>query len=167
VDQAAPDQQMRATERRKVTPPPPSTGGQPTAGGRATDASLNGLAPMVRDVEAARMRLGHDLERLNFELRAQMGSTVEKIAWKLAVVGSALIAGLGTQKAVVALWKKTVHSDPPENPANPSTGWGEALGFTVATAAAMAVSKTVAARAAAAGWEKATGQLPPGLGDTA
>jgi hypothetical protein len=129
----------------------------------ATDASRNGLAGHVREVEAARMRLGHDLERLNHEVRAQMGQTVEKIAWKALVVGTALIAGIGTQKGLTAAWKGIQKSDPPTNPASPRTGWGEAVAWTVATAVSVAVAKVVAARGAAAGWEKATGHLPPGL----
>jgi hypothetical protein len=163
VDQAASDRTLRATERRSVTLPPPSTGGQPTSAGRATDASLNGLAPMVRDVEAARMRLGHDLERLNYELRAQMGQTVEKLAWKVAVIGTSLVAALGTQKALTAAWKAARHTDPPANPANPRTGWGDAVAWTLATAVSAGLAKIVAARAAAGAWEKATGTLPPGL----
>jgi hypothetical protein len=129
----------------------------------ATDGSLNGLTQHVREVEAARMRLGHDLERLNHEVRAQMGQTVEKLAWKALVVGSALSAGLGTVKAMTAGWKAVKKSDPPTNPAHPATGWGEAVAWTAATGVALAVAKLVAARGAAAGWQKATGHLPPGL----
>jgi hypothetical protein len=143
--------------------PVPSTGGRPTTGGRTTEASRNGLAEQVTEVEAARMRLGHDLQHLNANARAQMGLTVEKIAWKLAVVLSAVVAGVGTQKVLSAGWKAAIKTEPPTNPANPSTGWGEALSWTVATAASAAVAKIVAARAAAAGWEKATGHMPPGL----
>lgn len=163
MDQAAPDQSLRATERRKVAPPPPSTGGQPTAGGRTTEASRNGLAPAVRDVEAARMRLGHDLERLNQEVRAQMGQTLEKFAWKAAVVGSALAAAIGTNKVLTAGWRSVMKTEPPTNPATPGTQWGEAIAWTVATGIGIAVAKLVTARGAAAGWEKATGHLPPGV----
>jgi hypothetical protein len=136
---------------------------QQAADRRRTEASLNGLAPVVRDVEAARMRLGHDLEALNHEVRAQMGQTVEKLAWKAAVVVSALVAGIGTQKALTAGWRTATKSDPPTNPANPRTGWGEAISWTLATAVSVGLAKVVATRAAAAGWEKATGTLPPGL----
>ena len=150
-------------ERGRTPSPPRRAGDRPADMGRTTEASLNGLAPMVKDVERARMRLGHDLEQLNYELRAQMGVTVEKLAWKAAVVGSSLLAVLGTQKALTALWKGARHSDPPENPADPQTGWGEALAWTLFTGATAAVMKIIAARAAAAGWERATGDRPPGL----
>jgi hypothetical protein len=142
----------------------PRTGSeQPPTAGRRTEASRDGLAPQVREVEAARMRLGHDLESLNHELRAQMGLTVEKLAWKALVVSAALVAGLATQKALTAAWKSATHHDPPTNPGNPRTGWGEAVAWTMATAASAALAKIVTARAAAAGWEKATGAPPPGL----
>jgi hypothetical protein len=156
-------QSLRATEQQRTTAPPPSTGGQPTTAGRTTEPSLNGLAPAVRDVEVARMRLGHDLEVLNHEVRAQMGQTVEKLAWKAVVIVSALVAGIGTQKALTAGWRSATKHDPPQNPVNPQTGWGEALSWTIATAVSVGVTKVVATRAAAAGWQKATGELPPGL----
>jgi hypothetical protein len=142
----------QATSDRPVTRMPPPE-----------DGSSNGLADQVRQVEQARARLGEDLEQLNYEVRAEMGMKVEKIAWKLAMLGSAAVAVFGTQKALTMVWKKVQKADPPTNPANPSTGWGEAIGWTVASAIGAAVAKLVAARAAAAGWEKATGELPPNL----
>lgn len=182
MDQAAPDQAMSDTRsarpaaagseqipqpgpatRGRTPAPPRRSGDRPVDMGRTTPASLNGLAPMVADVEQARLRLGHDLEQLNYELRAQMGVTVEKLAWKVAVVGSSVLAVLGTQKALTALWKSARHSDPPVNPADPDTSWGEALAWTLFTGATAAVMKIVAARAAAAGWQRATGDRPPGL----
>lgn len=177
MGQAAPDQTMtgahaagataapprRPVERGRTPAPPVRSGDRPPDMGRTTAASLNGLAPMVRDVEAARMRLGHDLEQLNYELRAQMGQTVEKLAWKVAIVGSSLLAVLGTQKALTAVWKGARHSDPPTNPADPETSWGEALAWTLFTGATAALMKVIAARATAKGWERATGTRPPGL----
>lgn len=127
------------------------------------DGSANGLAEQVREVERARARLGEDLEQLNYEVRAEMGRKVEKIAWKIAMLGSAAIAIFGTQKALTAGWRAVQHADPPTNPAHPQTGWGEAMAWTVASAVAAAVAKLVTARAASAGWEKTTGHRPPGL----
>lgn len=164
---------MSAADRGPVPPPPAARGahsvGEPVVdadrprSGTSAGTSLNGLTPHVRQVEAARERLGQDLERLNYEVRAQMGVTVEKLAWKAAVVGTSILAVLGTQKVLTAGWRSARHSDPPTNPANPQTQWGEAVAWTLATAVAAAFAKIVAARAAAAGWEKATGSLPPGL----
>lgn len=126
----------------------------------------NGLAQHVAAVEAARHQLGRDLDRLAVEARAQMGQNVEKITWKLAAAGAGIVAGLAVRSLLTAGWKAARRTDPPTNPAAPGTGWGEALAWTVATAAGMGAARLVAVRGAAAGWQKATGQLPPGLGET-
>lgn len=128
---------------------------------------LNGLAPKVAAVEAARLRLGEDLEQLTTEMRAQMGMTMEKTAWKLVATIAAVIAGAGVRKALTASWRKARRHDPPTNPAGPATSWGEALGWTVASGVGIAVARLVAQRGAAAGWRRATGALPPGLEEVA
>ena len=108
----------------------------------------NGLAEHVAAVQEARLRLGRDLDRLTVEARAQMGQTMEKIAWKLAAAGAGVAAGLAVRKAMAAA---------------PGTSWAPALAWTLAMAAGMGAAKLVAIRGVAAGWQKATGTLPPGL----
>jgi hypothetical protein len=131
----------------------------------ASRPELNGLGQYVTAVEAARARLGSDLDLLTTEVRAQMGQTLEKTAWKAAGIGSAVVAGVVARKALVVGWKKAKHSDPPTNPASRTTSWGEALIWTVASGIAVGIARLVAQRGAAAGWEKAVGSLPPGLED--
>ena len=60
----------------KVTP---EAVNRPGSAGSRPD--YNGLTPHVAAVEAARDRLGRDLDILNTEVRAQMGQTAEKTAW--------------------------------------------------------------------------------------
>lgn len=127
----------------------------------------NGLAERVAAVQAARAQLGRDLDRLTVEARAQMGMTMEKLAWKIAGLGSAVVAGIAMRKALTTGWEKARHQQPPMNPAAPGTSWGEALAWTMAVGAGVGVARMVASRAAAAGWQKATGSLPPGLEDRA
>lgn len=124
-------------------------------------AAHNGLADEVAAVEAARARLGQHLEVLQDEVKAQMGATVEKILWKVAAAGTAIAAGLVTRKALERGWRALRHEDPPGNPADASTGWGEAIAWSLATGVGLAAAKLVATRGAAAGWEKATGTRPP------
>lgn len=124
----------------------------------------NGLAEQVAAVEAARRQLGDDLDRFTVEARAQMGLTVEKIAWKSAAAGAGIVAGLAMRKLLAVGWTKARGHEPP-SAAMPGTNWGEALAWTVAMAAGMAAAKLVAIRGAATGWQKATGALPPGLED--
>ena len=152
----------------KVTPEAMTTSGARAAseGGRATSKprpDYNGLTPHVAAVEAARERLGRDLDALNTEVRAQMGTRAEKTAWKVAATGAGVLAGVITRKAIVAGWVAAKGTNPPTNPAARSTQWSEAIIWTVATSIGVGIARLVATRGAAGAWEKATGALPPGL----
>jgi hypothetical protein len=125
------------------------------------NVSPDGLAERVAAVEAARERLGQDLEQLNTEVRAQVSETVERTVWKIAAAGAAVAAGLLVRKLLDTAWRKTRKTEPPDDPSSLSTGLGEALAWTAATAVGAAVARVVAQRGAAAGWEKATGSPPP------
>jgi len=146
-------------------PASPSLPGSADAAAAPPQPELNGLADHVAAVEAARTKLGHDLDVLSTEVRAQMGFTMEKTAWKLAATGAAVLAGVVVRKLLTAGWRKAKKLDPPTNPASPSTTWGEALAWTAASGVAVAVARMLATRGAAAGWNKAMGKLPPGLED--
>ena len=133
----------------------------------ASAADLNGLRPYVAAVESARSRLGSDLDLLTTEVRAQMGQTAEKTAWKVGGTLTAVAAGYAARKLMMAGWRAAKHNDPPSNPASRTTTWGEALSWAVASGVGMAVARLIAMRGAAAGWEKFRGALPPGLEDVA
>ena len=94
---------------------------------------------------------------------AQMESTVEKIAWKLAASAVGAGAGLLVTKASTIAWRRARHTEPPTDPTSRRTNRGETLVWAGAVAAVAGVAKAIAIRGAAAGWEKATGQLPPGV----
>jgi hypothetical protein len=158
--------------RRADVPDRPSGAVQPATAGGAGAPKVGRTMPTageppahlkaaVAEVEAARARLGHDLEHLDREVRAQIGYSVERILWKVAAAGAAVAAAVLVRKGLVAGWRAVRKSEPPTNPAARSTGWGEALAWTAASGVGMAVAKVVATRGAAAGWEKATGSPPP------
>lgn len=132
-----------------------------------TVSGSNGLVPQQEAVRAARERLGRDLDVLNDEVRAEMGHAMEKTVWKLAATGAAIIASIAVRNLLMAVWRKVVKTDPPNNPADPSTSWGEAIAWTAATGLVIGVARMAASRGAAAGWQRATGSLPPGLEDVA
>ena len=88
---------------------------------------------------------------------------LSKVAWKVTATASALVAARLTAMAVTGGWKKVKRSDPPANPASPSTTWGEAIGWATASGVAIALARLAARRGAAGAWKKATGHLPPGL----
>lgn len=132
---------------------------------QAVDAHADGLGPQTAAVAAARERLGRDLDQLQVELRAEMGQAMEKAIWKLAATGAAVLTGIAVRNLLIALWRRITKNDPPVNPADPTTGWGEAIAWTAATGMAVGVARMLASRGAAAGWRRATGNLPPGLQD--
>lgn len=88
---------------------------------------------------------------------------VKEGLWKAVGAGAGLAAAALTRNLLVSSWQRMRSSEPPANPASPRTGWGEAIAWTVATGVAIGVARLVAARGAAAGWRRATGELPPGL----
>lgn len=92
---------------------------------------------------------------------------LSRVGWQVAATGSSLLAARLTAKAVTGGWKKIKRTDPPANPAAPSTGWGEAIGWATASGVAIALARLAARRGAAGAWRKATGHLPPGLEEVA
>lgn len=142
-------------------------GGAPVLPGASVPVrpELNGKAAHVAAVDAARTRLSQDLELLNSEVRAQVSTRAEETTWKLVGTGAAILSGIAVRKIVYAVWRALRKNDPPANPADRVTSWPEALGFALATGAGIGVGRMIAARGAAAGWERMTGSLPPGLQD--
>lgn len=135
-----------------------------TAGGQASAAAAaDGLADHVAAVEAARAKLGRDLETLTTEVRGQMGQTSERMAWKLLGTSAAVLAGVITKKITTRAWQKTRHSDPPANPAAWETTWAEALAWSAATGVVVGIMRMLAARGAVEGWRRTIGRLPPDM----
>ena len=78
-----------------------------------------------------------------------------------------LVAGLGaaalTRQLLDRSWKVASGKNPPENPADPDVGFGEAVLWAAITGAAVALARMVAQRRAANYYVRSTGKLPPGL----
>ncbi|MDP8927915.1 MAG: DUF4235 domain-containing protein [Actinomycetota bacterium] len=91
----------------------------------------------------------------------------KELLWKAVGATAGVAAAVLTRKTLVGAWQRRRGSDPPANPASPTTGWGEALTWAAVTGLAIGVARIVAARGAAAGWQRAMGELPPGLEEVA
>jgi hypothetical protein len=78
-----------------------------------------------------------------------------------------LVAGLGAAAVTRAVldrsWKAAAGKNPPENPADPDVGFGEAVLWASVTGAAVALARMLAQRRAANYYTRSTGHLPPGL----
>lgn len=90
---------------------------------------------------------------------------MQSILWKVAATLSGTAAALAARKAATAMWEKGKGGEPPTNPADPNTNWGEAIGWTLLIGVLAAGSRLLARRGAAEAWRKLDGAYPPGLED--
>lgn len=83
--------------------------------------------------------------------------------WKAVATLASIGAAMAARNAATAVWKNRVGEDPPANPADPTTTWGEAIAWTLATGALVGTARLFARRGAAKMWERVDGDLPPDL----
>ncbi|HSP30056.1 MAG TPA: DUF4235 domain-containing protein [Ilumatobacteraceae bacterium] len=86
---------------------------------------------------------------------------MKKLSYNAMSTVAGIVAAVAARKLVSALWRSDTQT--PLNPADRRTSWREALAWGLATAVGAAVARIVALRGAAAGWEKMTGETPPGV----
>jgi hypothetical protein len=91
----------------------------------------------------------------------QPEAPMKKLTYNALSTVAGLAAAVVARKIVSALWRSD--TEPPLNPADRRTTWREALAWALATAVGAAVARVVALRGTAAGWERATGETPPGI----
>jgi hypothetical protein len=76
-------------------------------------------------------------------------------------LGAAILAGVAARKVLTAAWRKGTGDDPPANPESPDTTWLQAIGWALASGAAVGVARMLATRKAADYYRKSAGHLPP------
>ena len=86
---------------------------------------------------------------------------MRKLTYNALSTVAGIAAAVVARKIVSALWSSDTET--PLNPADRRTSWREALAWGLATAVGAAVARVVALRGTAAGWEKMTGETPPGV----
>lgn len=85
----------------------------------------------------------------------------KEVAWSLFASAAALAVGFAGRRLLEGGWELATGEEPPENPAAPDVTWAQALTWAAASAAVVAVSRILAQRGAAAGWQSVTGSTPP------
>ncbi|MDZ5661963.1 DUF4235 domain-containing protein [Nocardioides sp. S-58] len=83
--------------------------------------------------------------------------------WTAFSLVSALGAAAVARKAIDKGWKVSTGKNPPENPADPDVGVGEAVAWAAVTGAIIALARMFAQRRAADYYTRSTGHRPPGL----
>ena len=86
---------------------------------------------------------------------------MKQLSYNALSTVAGILAAVAARKVVSALWRSDTET--PLNPADRRTSWQEALAWGLATAIGAAVARIVALRGTAAGWEKMTGETPPGV----
>lgn len=85
------------------------------------------------------------------------------LTWKVLASLSTVAAGIAARKVLNTGFRKTTGNQPPANPEAPGTSWREAIGWAVASGAAMGLARMLATRKAADVYRKSTGHLPRGM----
>lgn len=87
----------------------------------------------------------------------------QELLWKGAATASAIGAGIAARNLATSAWERQQGTPPPTNPADPTTSWGQALGWTVLVGAVVGAARLFARRGAAGVWASVNGELPPGV----
>ncbi len=88
---------------------------------------------------------------------------MKRIIWKMLTAFAAMAAASLARKGSTKVWTRLSDNDAPVNPADRSISWAAALGWAVLAGLAAGIARVVGRRGAAAGWQAATGEAPPGL----
>ena len=89
---------------------------------------------------------------------------MKRLGWNAVASGLGVVAALVVRRLTASLWPGS--AQPPLNPADRRIGWGQALGWAVASGIGAGLARTVSRRAAAAGWAKVFDETPPGVSVT-
>lgn len=85
------------------------------------------------------------------------------LAWKALTLAAGAATSALARSLVTKFWTGTTGGEPPTNPADRRTSWQSAVGWAIAAGAGAGVARVVANRGAAAVWEAAVHEEPPGV----
>lgn len=86
--------------------------------------------------------------------------------WRIVSTVSGLLGALVARKLMRAVWSAVSDSSedgPILDPADRRFSWREATLWAVTAGIGLGIARLISARVAVAGWEAATGTLPPGV----
>jgi hypothetical protein len=88
--------------------------------------------------------------------------TAKNVTWKVVSYGAGMLAAFTTRKVLAKVWGRVGDEPHPDDVANRRVPWSQAVVWAVATGVGMGVTRLIAMRSAAAVWEAATNEAPPG-----
>jgi hypothetical protein len=103
---------------------------------------------------------------LAVKLRQKPDTFKRQASWRAVSMLTGLAAAALTRKALTVIWTKAGSTDdgaPILDPADRRFSWKDALLWVVTVGVGVSIARLVSARLAVAGWEVATGTLPPGV----
>lgn len=86
---------------------------------------------------------------------------MESFSWKALSLVTGAGAAIAVRNLLSSVWPGS--NTPPLNPADRRINWTDALAWAVASGIGAGLARVVSKRTAAAAWEKATGNPPPGI----
>jgi len=87
-----------------------------------------------------------------------MNRKARRTVWGLIAASSAIAAGMATRTALSASYRAVADDEPPRDPLEEDTEWGEALAWAAFTGAAMGISKVVVKSGARRGRRRLSGR---------
>ena len=88
-------------------------------------------------------------------------------AYKILALAASLFGAMVARKTLTVSWRLLKGKEPPANPEHPEVTWAEAATWAVVSGAFVGLARMIAQKRMAASWHRSTGNLPPGLEDTA
>jgi hypothetical protein len=88
---------------------------------------------------------------------------VGALVWKVLGTGAAIGAAIVARRLVTSGWTAATGKQPPANPEDPGVSWPEAVGWAVASGAAVGVARLLATRKAAEYYARSAGHPPKAL----
>jgi hypothetical protein len=87
--------------------------------------------------------------------------------YKMMAMIASVVGAFVARRTLAVGWRTATGKQPPANPEHPEVTWAEAAAWAVVSGAVVGLARMVAQKKVASTWHRSTGQLPPGLEETA
>jgi Protein of unknown function (DUF4235) len=92
-----------------------------------------------------------------------MADVKDRVGWKVIALAATIAAGQATHRTAEKIYQARIGEPAPDSPSSPRVPLRIAVIWAISSGAVGELVGLLIQRAAAHGWEAATGELPPGL----